>query len=65
MQPKDTNSPPDARPSPEKHDAASRMSDMPVEALVYWLYTFRAGKVVQMDAYLDRAKALEAAGLSE
>jgi ketosteroid isomerase-like protein len=36
-----------------------------VDLLVYWVYTFRDGKAVVMEAYLDRAEALEAAGISE
>ena len=38
---------------------------LPVEATVYWVYAFREGKVVTMDAHLDRTAALEAVGLSE
>jgi DNA-directed RNA polymerase specialized sigma24 family protein len=37
------------------------------DSLRAWLYVFtlRDGKVVRFDSYLDREKALEAAGLSE
>src|SRR5436309_8165337 len=41
----------------------ARYTDLPIDVLVYWVYTFRGGKVVQMDVYLDREKALDAAGL--
>ena len=30
-----------------------------------WLYTFREGKIVCVTLYMDKAEALEAAGLSE
>jgi ketosteroid isomerase-like protein len=43
----------------------ARHTGMHVELPVHWLYTFRAGKVVHMEVFLDRADALEAAGLSE
>ena len=43
----------------------AKHTGLAVDLLVYWVYTFRDGKVVVMEAYLDRAEALEAAGLSE
>jgi ketosteroid isomerase-like protein len=41
----------------------ARHTGIEVELPVQWLYTFCAGKVIRMDVYFDRAKALEAAGL--
>jgi ketosteroid isomerase-like protein len=43
----------------------AKHTGLAVDLLVYWVYTFRDGKVVVMEAYLDRAEALEAVGLSE
>ena len=43
----------------------AKHTGLAVDLLVYWVYTFRDGKAVVMEAYLDRAEALEAAGLSE
>jgi ketosteroid isomerase-like protein len=42
----------------------AKHTGLAVEQLVYWVYAFRGGKVVTMQAYLDRAEALEAVGLS-
>ena len=36
-----------------------------IDAVLYWVYTFRNRLVVKMEAFLDRAAALEAVGLSE
>src|SRR6266480_3618248 len=36
-----------------------------IDLILYWVYTFRDGMVVKMEAFLDRAAALEAVGLSE
>ena len=36
-----------------------------VDLVLYWVYTFRDRMVVKMEAFLDRAAALEAVGLSE
>jgi ketosteroid isomerase-like protein len=36
-----------------------------LDVFLYWVYTFREGKVVQMEAFRDRAEALEAVGFSE
>jgi len=36
-----------------------------VDLMLYWVYTFRDRLVVKMEAFLDRAGALEAVGLSE
>jgi ketosteroid isomerase-like protein len=41
----------------------ARHTGLPVDVPVYWLYFFRGGMVVRMDAYLDRDQAFEAAGL--
>jgi ketosteroid isomerase-like protein len=48
-----------------RYRGRARHSALPVDVLVYWLYAFRAGKVIRVDVFFDRAKALEAAGLSE
>jgi ketosteroid isomerase-like protein len=45
--------------------AEGRGSGVPVEAMVYNLWTVRRGKAVRVFGYLDRSRALEAAGLSE
>jgi ketosteroid isomerase-like protein len=36
-----------------------------IDLVLYWVYTFRDGMVVKMEAFLDRAAALEAVGLPE
>ena len=36
-----------------------------IDLILCWVYTFREGMVVKMEAFLDRAAALEAVGLSE
>ena len=36
-----------------------------VDLILYWVYTFRDRMVVRMEAFLDRAPALEAVGLSD
>ena len=36
-----------------------------IDLVLYWVYTFRQGMVVRMEAFLDREAALEAVGLSE
>jgi ketosteroid isomerase-like protein len=43
----------------------ARYTGLAVDLLGYWVYTFREGKVVTMEAFLDRAAALQAVGLSE
>ena len=45
--------------------ATGRGSGIPVEAMVYNVWTIREGKVSQVRGYLDRSDALEAAGPSE
>jgi ketosteroid isomerase-like protein len=42
----------------------ARHTGLVVDLLIYWLYTFRDGKIVRMEVYLDHGEALEAAGLS-
>jgi ketosteroid isomerase-like protein len=44
--------------------AAGRGSGVPVEAMIYNVWTFRHGKAVRVRGYLSRSDALEAAGLS-
>jgi ketosteroid isomerase-like protein len=36
-----------------------------IDLILYWVYTFRDGMVVKMEAFLDRPAALEAVGLSD
>ena len=36
-----------------------------MDGVIYWVYTFRNRLVVKMEAFLDRAEALETLGLSE
>jgi ketosteroid isomerase-like protein len=43
----------------------AKHTGMAVDLLVYWVYTFRYGKVISMEAHLDRAAALQAVGLPE
>jgi len=43
----------------------ARHTGLAIDLLVYWVYTFREGKVVKMEAYLDRTEALEALELLE
>jgi ketosteroid isomerase-like protein len=43
----------------------ARHTGIPLDVFLYWVYTFREGKVVEMENFRDRAKALEAVGLSE
>jgi ketosteroid isomerase-like protein len=42
----------------------TRHTGLELETLVYWVYRFRGGKVVRMEAHLDRGAAEEAAGIS-
>jgi ketosteroid isomerase-like protein len=36
-----------------------------IDAILYWVYSFREGLVVKMEAFLDRPEALKAVGLEE
>jgi len=45
--------------------ATGRDSRLPVEAIIYNLFTVRQGKVVRVRGSLDRSRAPEAAGLRE
>jgi len=45
--------------------AAGRGSGVPVEAMVYNVWTVRQEKAVRVRGFLSRSKALEAAGLEE
>ena len=45
--------------------AAGRGSGIPVEAMIYNLWTVRQGKAVRVRGYLARSEALEAAGVRE
>jgi ketosteroid isomerase-like protein len=42
----------------------ARHTGISVDMPVYWVYTFRRAKIVRVEAFLDRGKAIEAAGLS-
>jgi ketosteroid isomerase-like protein len=48
-----------------RHRGTGRGSGVPVDAPVGHVLTLRDGKVIEWRAYLDRAEALEAVGLSE
>ena len=43
----------------------ARHTGIAMDGVVYWVYTFRNRLVVTMEAFMDRAAALEAVGLSE
>ena len=45
--------------------AHGRGSGVPVEAMIYNVFTVRDGKVVQVRGSLDRSRALKAVGLAE
>jgi ketosteroid isomerase-like protein len=47
------------------HQGRGRGSGIEVDARFYEVYTLRDGKVLRVDEYTEREKALEAAGLSE
>jgi ketosteroid isomerase-like protein len=49
---------------PIRYRGRARHSDLPIDALVYWLYAFRADKVIRVDVFFNETSALEAAGLS-
>jgi ketosteroid isomerase-like protein len=42
-----------------------RTSGIEMQAPYFILFTFRAGKIVRMESFIEEAYALEAAGLSE
>jgi ketosteroid isomerase-like protein len=44
--------------------AAGRGSGVPVEAMVYNVWTVRLGKAVRVSGYMDRSQALKAVDLS-
>jgi ketosteroid isomerase-like protein len=48
-----------------RYKGRARHTGIAVDMQVYWLYTFRGAKIVRVEAFLDRDKALEAAGLRE
>jgi ketosteroid isomerase-like protein len=47
------------------HEGRGRESGVEVDTRFYEVYSLRDGKVSRVDEYIDRAEALEAAGLSE
>jgi ketosteroid isomerase-like protein len=51
--------------SAHRWQAVGKESGTPIDMLVWNVMTFRGGNVVRRRAFVDRAKALEAAGLSE
>jgi ketosteroid isomerase-like protein len=48
-----------------KQSATGKGSEAPIEGEYTLIYDLRDGQLVRIRAYLDRAEALEAAGLSE
>jgi ketosteroid isomerase-like protein len=48
-----------------RFSAQGRGSGIPVETIIYNVFTVRQGKVVRIRGSLDRSRALEAAGLRE
>jgi ketosteroid isomerase-like protein len=48
-----------------RYTGHARHTGIPVDMSVYWLYMFSNGKIVRAEAFLDKNKALEAAGLQE
>jgi uncharacterized protein len=48
-----------------RHRGRGRGSGVSVDALFHEVYTLRDGKIIRVDEFSDRGKALEAAGLSE
>ena len=48
-----------------RHRGRGRESGVAVDARFYEVYTLRDGKIVRVDEFVERAEALEAAGLSE
>jgi ketosteroid isomerase-like protein len=45
--------------------ARARETGIPVEADLFYVASFRGGKIIRFDGFTDRSRALEAAGLSE
>jgi ketosteroid isomerase-like protein len=50
---------------PEVEFDSRKESGVEIDQLVFQLFRLRRGKVIHWKLYLDRAEALEAAGLSE
>lgn len=48
-----------------RHRGRGRGSGISVDAYFHEVYTLRDGKIIRVDEFSDRSKALEAAGLSE
>ena len=48
-----------------RQTARGKGSGVPIEGRDFHVWTFRDGKVVRLDAYADKAEALEAVGLQE
>ncbi len=45
--------------------ASGAGSGVPVETVIFHVWTFRGARVIRLESIVDRAEALEAAGLSE
>ncbi len=45
--------------------AVGQGSTAPIELTYFWLYRVRDGAITEVDAYLDRAEALAAAGMED
>jgi ketosteroid isomerase-like protein len=43
----------------------AKHTGIPIDLTLFWVYTFRDEMVVKMEAFLERAAALEAVGLPE
>ena len=48
-----------------RHTSRGAASGVPVEAIFWYVWTIRAGKIVRVAVFSDWSEALEAAGLSE
>jgi ketosteroid isomerase-like protein len=48
-----------------RHKSRGAGSGVPVETDIWYVWTIRGGKTVQVDIFNERSQALEAAGLSE
>jgi ketosteroid isomerase-like protein len=48
-----------------RHQGVARISGVPTDEHYFMLWTFRGHKVIRIEAFPERAPALEAAGLSD
>ena len=66
MEPRDLTEAPDGRLLVTvRFTAVGQGSTAPIELEYYWLYRVSDGAILEVDAYLDRAEALAAAGIRE